>query len=152
MGRRGPLPEPKPLKLLKGSDPNTGRDEPLPRDLPAQPPGFLSPLASLEWRRILPDLDFMGVTKAVDQSTLAAYCESFARWRTLMEIAQSSPPLLKGRDGGLVKNPIQSQVGQASSELRAWCREFGLTPASRAVLRSEDTQIAVASAERLLSG
>jgi P27 family predicted phage terminase small subunit len=141
------------LKIIKGTQASRiNFNEPQPRDIPASPPEFLSPLAQIEWRRIAPDLNAMGVTKAVDSSALAAYCECWARWRTLAEISIRSAPLIKSvRDGSMVKNPVQAQVRDASSELRLWCREFGLTPAARASIHADEREILDAGPARLLS-
>ena len=152
MGRRGRQPAPTPLKIIKGVQPSRiNYDTPQPRDIPTTPPDFLSPLAAIEWARIAPDLDVMGVAKAVDGSALAAYCECWARWRTLNEIATKSPPLIKSlRDGSMVKNPVVAQVRDASSELRLWAREFGLTPAARASIHADERVALDSGPARLL--
>jgi P27 family predicted phage terminase small subunit len=151
MGRRGPVGKPTPLRILHGDRPNRiNHSEPMPRDLPTTIPPWLSPLAAAEWHRIADDLDAMGVTREIDSSALAAYCESYARWRTLTEVASKSPPLIANKHGQLVKNPVYSQIRDASADLRVWAREFGLTPSARSALHNDAG--AVAAAERLLSG
>ena len=151
MGKRGPAGKPTPLRILHGDKRDRiNLTEPLPRDLPTTNPGYLSPLAQAEWDRIAADLESMSVSRAVDESALAAYCEAYARWRTLTEVATKSGPLIRNREGALVKNPVYAQVRDASGELRMWAREFGLTPSARAGLHAEAGPLA--AAERLLSG
>jgi P27 family predicted phage terminase small subunit len=40
-------------------------------------------------------------------------------------------PLIKGRNGELVRNPAAIVMKQQGEQMRAWARELGLTPASR---------------------
>ena len=151
MGRRGPAPSPTNLRVLKGDRPyRINRDEPTPRDVPPSAPGWLSPKASTEWDRVLPDLIVMGTAKAVDSSALAAYCEAVALLETLAEVVAKSGPLLIGRDGLAHKNPAVAQLRDASASVRLWAREFGFTPSSRQPFKVEMTHRGL-PAERLLS-
>src|SRR5919108_3560121 len=88
MGRRGPAPTPTALKLLLG---NPGK-RPLPKGDPRPTPGvppcpsWLEGEARKEWRRITPELRALGLLTAVDRAALAAYCQSYARWRQAEEV------------------------------------------------------------------
>lgn len=151
MARTGPAPTPTNLRLLRGErrPSRVNLNEPRPRNLPMDRPGWLSALAAEEWDRIAPDLDAMGTTKAVDATALACYCEAVGRLRIATRIVGESGPLLMGDDGHVRKNPAVSQARDASYEVRMWAREFGLTPSARSPLRIEVGQ-AAAPAERLL--
>jgi P27 family predicted phage terminase small subunit len=46
-------------------------------------------------------------------------------------------PLLKGRDGNFVKNPLHQIVRDHADAVKKYARELGLTPAARVGLRSE---------------
>jgi P27 family predicted phage terminase small subunit len=152
MGRRGPAPQPTALRVLKGDKPYRINDaEPRPRDEPPRMPAWLSTRARAEWERIAPDLVVMRTAKAVDATALAAYCESVALMTTLAEVVAKSGPLLIGRDGMAHKNPAVAQLLAASATVRAWSREFGLTPAARQPLKIEVDHHGL-PAERLLSG
>jgi P27 family predicted phage terminase small subunit len=150
MGRTGPAPTPTNLRLLRGERRSrVNLNEPQPRHLPADRPGWLSALAAEEWDRIAPDLHAMGTVRAVDATALACYCEAVARLRIATRIVGESGPLLMGDDGHVRKNPAVSQARDASYEVRMWAREFGLTPSARSPLRVEVGPAAVV-AERLL--
>jgi len=154
MGERGPAPKPTRLRVLHGGHPERiNRDEPQPAKLPVETPDFLSELAERKWDALAPHLEAMGVLTAVDVDLLAAYCESYARWRRVVTMAAKSPPVFnRGEEGEmlLVRNPLWAQVRDATSELRVLAREFGFTPSARSGLRAEQGMAHVA--ERLLSG
>ena len=154
MGRRGPAPKPTNLRVLHGDKPSRiNLDEPQPLDVPILRPNWLSTVAMAEWDRLAPHLASMGTVKATDEAVLAAYCESYARWRRLADLAAHSNPILnRGTEAEpiWVKNPIFSQVRDATAELRVLAREFGLTPSARAGLRV--TVVSAAPVERLFTG
>ena len=94
------------------------------------------------WDALAPDLDLMGTTKVTDSVALAALCETYGRWRKVNELAAKTPPVFRRhRDGEdvFVKNPLYSQVRDATNELRIMLREFGLTPSARAGLHVDLT-------------
>jgi P27 family predicted phage terminase small subunit len=143
--------------VLHGTHPErVNRDEPVPADLPVRCPDYLSPVALEKWNGLAPHLEAMGVLTAVDVDLLAAYCESYARWRTLIRLAARTPPVFKAAeaddDGNpkFTRNPLWSQVRDATSELRVLAREFGFTPSARSGLRAEQGMAHMA--ERLLTG
>jgi P27 family predicted phage terminase small subunit len=152
VGRRGPPPKPTGLRVLQGErrPSRVSPLEPKPRSVPPAKPGWLSASGSDEWDLIVPELMAMGTVKAVDSTALAAYCEAVARLKVATELVARSGLFLRDRDGAVRKNPAVAQARDASNEVRAWAREFGLTPAARAPLRVEHS-VAGAAAERLLS-
>jgi P27 family predicted phage terminase small subunit len=152
MGRRGPQPVPTNLRLLRGETrpSRINRAEPRPRELTPEPPEWLSAAAAEEWARVVPDLVTMGTVKAVDATALACYCEAVARFRAASQLVARAGLMIKDRDGIIRKNPAVGQARDASAEVRAWARDFGLTPSARQPLRVEHS-VAAADAERLLS-
>lgn len=141
MGRRGPAPAPTPLKLIRGTRASRINDsEPQPlTGLPITAPPWMSDLAREEWRRVEPHLIAMGTLTDADTTALAVYCEGVARFRRLAELVSRSPPLIEGRHGDMVKNPLYSQMRDAAAEVRVMAREFGLTPSARSGIRVEHT-------------
>jgi P27 family predicted phage terminase small subunit len=146
--------------VLHGGHPErVNKAEPVPAKLPVIKPPYLSEAASGKWDELAPHLVSMGVVTGVDVDVLAAYCECFARWRRLVGLAASSPPVFRrshpGSEGGdeqemvLVKNPLWSQVRDAEAALRVMAREFGFTPSARSGLRVQGA--VSAAAERLLT-
>lgn len=93
-GKRGPAPVPTNIKKFRG---NPGKqalnnNEPKPR-LGAECPTWLSLYAKQEWARIYPDLKHLDLVTVADQQILAAYCESYARWRQAEQIIQEQKKL-----------------------------------------------------------
>jgi P27 family predicted phage terminase small subunit len=117
-------------------------------------PGWLSGEAAVKWDELVPHLLSMQMVTAADTDVLAAYCECYARWRTLARMAARTPPVFnRGGEGAqavLVRNPLWAQVRDAEAGLRTLAREFGFTPSSRAGMRAGTAMGAIA--ERLLSG
>jgi P27 family predicted phage terminase small subunit len=123
-------------------------DEPVPLERAINRPEWLSDLAAEEWNRVAPHLVAMRVVTEADLTALCVYCEAVARWRRLAELVARSAPVIQ-RDGGVVKNPLYSQVRDAATEVRVWAREFGLTPSARSGIRVE--HVFSGDASRLLT-
>jgi P27 family predicted phage terminase small subunit len=124
-------------------------------------PAYLSQEAQRKWGELAPHLESMGVLTAVDVDLLAAYCECFARWRRVAQLAAASPPVFKrgGTKAGAAesegetvfsRNPLWSQVRDAEAALRVLAREFGFSPSARSGLRAQAGL--AGAAERLLTG
>jgi P27 family predicted phage terminase small subunit len=143
LGDRGPAPKPTALRVLHGDRKSrVNLDEPQPRNLSPAKPEWLSESAGELWDLLMPDLEVMGTVKCSDWVALAQLCETWSRWRRINDLVAKSPPIWKrGEDAAgnpiMVKNPLYSQVRDASAELRVMLREFGLTPSARAGLRVE---------------
>lgn len=156
MGKRGPAPAPTKLRLLRGDHPERiNRNEPQPAGLPVERPDWLSPDALAKWDDLAPHLESMGLMSSADTDLLAAYCECYARWKRLAQLAAKSPPVFRteGPDGETTfkRNPMWSQVRDAEAAMRVLAREFGLSPSARAGLRA-DQRGDSAGGERLLTG
>ncbi len=87
MGRRGPPPKPTHLKAVTG---NPGKRKLNDRESQARKeaprcPNWLIPEAKRVWRDIVPKLKRLGVLTEVDGQALAAYCQTYARWREAEE-------------------------------------------------------------------
>lgn len=145
----GRTPAPRALRVVNGRD--TRKDgqptdsggrvvEPAPkfkREAPAKPEHGLSAHAEWLWDRVVDQMSSVGLLKPIDGAALEALCETFARWRDAVEMRQAN---------GLTHNNSQGQstapwVGieeRAGKEFRAWCAEFGITPAAERHLTVPD--------------
>jgi P27 family predicted phage terminase small subunit len=150
MGRRGPPPEPTKLRVLKG---NPGKRpvnerEPQPRATSPRCPEWLSAEAKRVWQRLVPELKAMRVLTYIDGDALAAYCQTFARWRAAEEFIQKHGEAYPLRDDqGRIKCMQQFPQVAISRNLllvlRAYQQEFGMTPSARsrvAVAPDPDTR------------
>jgi P27 family predicted phage terminase small subunit len=100
----GPAPKPTALKLIQG---NAGkrkinRAEPKFAGAP-ECPEWLTEVAKTEWNRIVAELAALDMLRAVDSASLAAYCLSYARWRSAEEIVDA--------EGQTVQEPVTNKTG-----------------------------------------
>ncbi len=75
-------PKPAELRLLEG---NRGH-RPIPPvvkprlTVDAKPPRWMGRDAKAEWRRIVPELEAVGLLTRVDHALLEAYCATYGKW------------------------------------------------------------------------
>jgi P27 family predicted phage terminase small subunit len=128
-----------PLQLLHG---NPGK-RPLPRAQPRAEtprcPTSLSAAAKRVWKRLVPELDVLGLLTRVDRDALVAYCRTFARWQATEDFLDAHGEVYPIRDDqGRIKCMAQfPQVAIARNlllVLKAYQQEFGLTPSARSRL------------------
>jgi P27 family predicted phage terminase small subunit len=139
MGTRGPAPKPTRLRLLAGETrPSVvNYAEPIPAGGPLTPPVDLRPEAREVWERVVAALGPTGVLTSADKDLLRLYSEAFVRYQEAESMLSKTGPLLKGRDGNFVKNPLHQIVRDNADAVKKYARELGLTPAARVGLRSE---------------
>jgi P27 family predicted phage terminase small subunit len=122
--------KPRALKILEG---NPGRrpiepEVPFKREPPVKPEG-LSPDASWMWDEIVFHMQDMNLLKPVDGASLRMLCETFARWKEAVRMRQEEG-LLATTSQGRNKAPWINIEENASRDFRAWCAEYGITPAT----------------------
>jgi P27 family predicted phage terminase small subunit len=132
----GPKPKSTRLKIVD-APPDRGR----PADQSPQPhrgrptlPGWLSYEAKLEWGRVVPELDHMGLLCKVDRAALAAYCQAWAELRLATETLEREGRTYAGPNGILKMHPAVTLQKLALATVRAYLNEFGLSPSSRSGL------------------
>lgn len=131
--RDGRPPKPIPLKVLEGG---LSSDAAGPVKLPPERPycpDYLSTYAKSVWRRIVPQLDDMGVLARIDRETLAILCETVAKWREAAEVMQRGI-LTTGQRGEAVKNPAWQIYRDSARLISQYSAMFGLSPSDRARL------------------
>lgn len=141
MGARGPLPLPENVRELRG---NAGKQPPAssPKARPGIPsrPEFLSAEAKREWRRVVGELDEMGILSTVDRAILAMYCDAWAKFveaRRLLEPTefedgrQQTVLVIVGHRGAQSKNPAWQIYRDAATTCAALAAQLGLTPNAR---------------------
>lgn len=138
-----PARKPHRLKVLKGG--NAAAHEPPrnpPRPLPKAPscPRWLSKEARAEWRRIVPELERIGLISELDREALAGYCDAVYRRRRAIDLLDRGGLLVPGYREALRKSPAWQIYRDAGEIVRMWARELGLTPAARLVLEIPEPQ------------
>ena len=138
MARRGPPPQPTDLRLLRG---NPGKRrintrEPKPRLACPSCPRWLSPAAKRAWRETVPVLKQMRILTRIDRDALAAYCQTYARWKAAEQFLDQHGEVYPLRDdtGKIRYMQPFPHVAIARSHLqmlRSYQQEFGMTPSAR---------------------
>lgn len=147
MGRRGPAPTPSAVLKLRGTY-RQGQDfnEPRPPPAPPDPPDWLDEPAREVWAQLAPQLKASGLLTILDVHTLARYCQTWVRWRSVEEfIARhgSVYPIKdeKGRTRCLQQFPQVSIANKLSVQLTRMEAEFGMTPSARGRIHVDPSRI-----------
>jgi P27 family predicted phage terminase small subunit len=137
MGKRGPAPDPIPLKILKGR--GNGKDS-IGRPIPApppferaapEPPAWLEAEALKVWERVAPALDRLDLLKDEDREAFAAYCTAWARFVDAVGTYQADGLTIEMPPSGrVVAHPAVKIAEAAGRDLLRYAQEFGLTPSA----------------------
>ena len=135
----GPPRKPTALRILEGNPSKRPLPKNEPKPDPSMPecPEWLLDEAKEEWFRIAPELYKLRLLTRLDRVALAAYCQSYAKWAEAERWLKEHGPVypILNEDGSVRYLQQAPQVGianQCLKQIRAFCAEFGLTPASRA--------------------
>lgn len=133
MGQRGPAPKPTRLRIIEGnrSKRPLPKDEPQPQVGRPQYPRWLISEARSEWKRIVPELMRLGLLTLIDRAALAGYCQAYARWQQAERILTKEGLTFVGDNGDIKQRPEVAIAQKSLQQVKAFCQEFGLTPASR---------------------
>jgi P27 family predicted phage terminase small subunit len=85
--------------------------------------------ARQEWDCVAPGLWAIGLLSILDVAPLAAYCASYAMWRSAPE--QLDSLIVTTDEGDLRRHPLIKVVADAASDMVRFSAEFGLTPIAR---------------------
>lgn len=99
-------------------------------------PAHLKGDAEWLWDRVVDQLETIGLLKPIDGPSLEVMCETFARWRDAVRQRNQHGALGKNSQG-VVAAPWVGIEERASKEFRAWCAEYGITPAAESNLKAE---------------
>lgn len=128
------------LKLLegRGKGKDSGGREVVPapafRRLPPERPEDLSEEAAALWDEFVVELQRLQLLKPVDGPALQIAVEAYARWRQASQLLAIEGMTYVAHTGLVKVHPLVGVVERASAEYRAWCSEFGLTPAAEGKL------------------
>lgn len=133
MTRPGTKPKPTKLKILEGNPGKRPLNEHEPKPKPITPtcPRWLSPAAKKEWKRIVPELESLGLLTCVDGAALEGYCQSYARWVEAEQFMVKHGTIFKTPSGYIQQMPQVAIAQKYLNIVKAFCGEFGLTPSSR---------------------
>lgn len=126
----GRKPKPRALKVVED---NPGHrpiepEVPFTRGSPVKPED-LSEDASKLWDLVVEQMQSVGLLKPLDAPSLEILCETYARWKEAARMRRKDS-ILADNSQGRVSAPWVGIEERAGKEFRAWCSEYGLTPAA----------------------
>lgn len=147
----GRKPRPTTIKILEG-EPNKDRinlNEPKPILSRPTCPSHLNTPARAEWKRMVVELENLGLLTQIDRAALAGYCQAWGRWveaeNKLKELNTMSPDkmafLYKTTNGNLIINPLLSVANKAMEQMHKFLIEFGMSPSSRSRIITEPNKV-----------
>jgi len=129
----GPAPKPTALRLLQGNPGKRpiNRAEPQPRADAGYAPRHLGRLAKAEWRRVVPELQRLGLLSIIDRAALEGYCSEYVLYRQCEDILQREGVIFMTETGYMQQRPEVAIRAKALASMRQFMAQFGMTPASR---------------------
>lgn len=126
-----------PLQELRGArSDRRGADAPVHSQYSGDPPEWLSTEACRVWWRIVPELKRFSLLNTVEVDALVTYCEAvIVHELACREVAENGVTIVGGM-GGLIKNPACTVMKESAMTIRAFAHEFGLTPATRSLVKA----------------
>lgn len=141
MAVRGAKPSPVSLRVIKGGSIPANVPQPAPEQLPE--PDWAAMLgdgndealrvnadASVEWQRVVPRLDDLGLLSGLDRTVVVDYCLCWARLQQC-EREISSGGMSTDNRQYTSKNPAITAANQYRTALARYIPELGLSPSSR---------------------
>ena len=140
MAQRGRKPKPTAIKELEG---NPGKrqlntNEPKPDKKAPECPDWLEDDAKTEWYRLAEQMERLGILTEVDMAAFAGYCQSYARWKAAEQFITKNGAIVKTPSGYWQQVPQVSIAQQYLKDMQKFCEQFGLTPASRSRIVSDN--------------
>ena len=148
--------KPKPVKLLEFEG-NAGKRG-LNKDKPkfkagAVCPPWMLPVAKREWKRLLPELERLGMLTVADQAVFAAYCHFWAMFAMAVKVIRGKGPTVKmeigdksfevqdaggltitTEKGNVIQHPAVGIANQACKQMLNFAAQFGFSPSARRAL------------------
>lgn len=142
----GTKPKPTALRALEGGTARTGAvsKRPIPArvelggELEEEPPPELGLEGRQFWRDEIAPLIRLGVATTVDRTAAIAMCEHWQEFRRCTRVLATQGYFVPGSMGQMVANPAVRMRNDASSQLRRYLSEFGMTPSARVGLGLAD--------------
>lgn len=138
---RGPQPQPTAMRKLRGNPGKRALNSAEPQAPVGAPemPDFLSEEAGREWFRLCGELESMRLLHKTDRGMIAQYCEAWAEFKNAVTSLATEGLTVEGAHGGVVPNPLILIKNQASARLIKIADRFGLSPAARTRVHTEES-------------
>lgn len=127
----GGAPKPTRLKILEGNPGKRALNyrEPKPKHGTTMP-AYLDKQARLEWRRVAPELNRLGLLTIVDRTALAAYCDAVSHMLAARKVLKEQGMSYECNDYVRAR-PEVGIYHKCQAIIKSWCQEFGFTPSAR---------------------
>ena len=135
MGRRGPVP----AKVI-GAEKEVQVAAPKPKPVRPRCPKYLPAVARKEWRRVVPELERLGLLTCVDGAALEAYCLAYSDMVKAQETLEEEGLTFTTDKGYVGQHPAVAMKNKAMAALKSMAVEFGLTPAGRERMKVSSAQ------------
>ena len=145
------------LKVLEG---NPGKrplpeNEPKPTPIAPKRPSWLTGEGKKIWEKLAPELEKLGLLTSIDGEAFAAACQAWKDYVDCQKIIKKHGRTYTYKNQGGFENeterPEVKVANKALEQFRSFCREFGLTPASRAKIEVKTEDGEEDPMEKLLS-
>jgi P27 family predicted phage terminase small subunit len=137
---RGRKPKPTALKLLHGNPGHRplNAHEPKPSCAVPDCPEHLDSVARMEWERIVPELESLGLVAHVYRAAIAGYCQAYSRWQAAeAEIATEGLTTMNLKTGCVRAHPAVAIAKEHMRLVKEFAVEFGLTASSMGRMKVE---------------
>lgn len=129
------------LKLVpQDAEAGTEASSPLagsPAGAPVKPEGMSADASEL-WDLVVSQMATTGLLRPLSGPALEVACETFAQWREAVRMRRERGLTAVGSQGVGVGPWVRIEQ-QAGKEFRAWCAEYGITPAAERKLAVESS-------------
>lgn len=82
------------------------------------------------------ELETLGLVSKFDHAALEAYCANYSRWKRSEETLRREGDIIEFPNGAKGPHPAIRIVNQALSLMRQYLIEFGMSPSSRANVKT----------------
>lgn len=133
----GRTPKPTKIKVLEGNPGQRPLNDKEPQPVPQAPecPEWLTGEGKRMWDKLAPQLENLGLLTEIDGEAFAAACQAWNDYVESIKTIKEKGRTYKYKNQGGFENeterPEVKVANKAIEQFRTFCREFGLTPASR---------------------
>jgi len=137
--KRGRKPKSSKLRIIEGNPGHRpiNKKEPAPNASKPLCPSHLDKAARAEWHRSIRLLHEIGLVTQLDRAALACYCQAWSRWVEAEDNLRRYGLTVKSPQGYSMQSPYLAIANKAMEQMRAFLTEFGMTPSSRAGLKTD---------------
>ncbi len=141
------------MKELEGNPGKRAVNKKEPKPIVAIPecPQHLVGPARTEWKRATVELATLKIISKVDRAALTAYCMAWGQLVQASNKLKKEGEVIISDKGGMYQNPWVAIRNRAMDQVVKISAEFGMTPASRARVKTEEPD-AEEELEKMLFG